>query len=314
MDKKISRRNFIQKTGLIGAFSLIPTYLFSGQFPGRKKAVRHELAVISGDDIFHNTLKAIDALGGMKRFVKKNQKVGILVNSAFENRGAFVHPDVALATVKACFEQGAGEVICIQNIDIKYWQKSSYYNQYEQLIEKLNNCTFNKFPSKFNEDFFVNREINGKSLEKAVITKKFLDCDILINISIAKHHASAAYTGALKNTMGICTRDTNVTFHINGPARNDPEYLAQCIADLNTIRKPDLTIIDATEVIITNGPSGPGEILSPGKVIAGTDIVATDSLATTIIGHELGDILTIKRAWELGLGEMDYTKYKILYA
>ena len=310
----ISRRRFIQKTGLAGLLSFFPSVFFpSHLFSGNKTEIP-DLAVISGENIFENTRKIIDILGGIRRFVKPGQSVGLLVNSAFDNQGAYVHPDIPLAVAEACFGQGASEVRCIQNIELKYWQRSKYYDELQSIIERLTNNTFNKFPSKFQEEYFIHQEIEGIYLKKAEIVKSFMDCDVLFNISIAKHHGSTIYTGALKNIMGISTRDTNVTFHLNGPARNDPEYLAQCIADLNTLRKFDLTIIDVSEVMISNGPSGPGEVIHPGKIIAGTDIVATDSLATTMIGHEMGDILTVKRAWEFGLGEMDFNKYSILYS
>lgn len=314
MKNHVSRRQFIQKTGLVTAFSLVPSYLFSTQLFSRKKIIFRELAVISGENIYQNTIKVVDALGGIGRFVNKGNKVGILVNSAFDNQGAYVNPDIPLSVIKLCFEQEASEVVCIQNIDLKYWQRSDYYVLHEHYIEKLNNSSFNKFPSKFQEEHFKKMDVEGISLQKVEIAQNFFDCDVLINISIAKHHATTGYTGALKNTMGVTTRDTNVTFHLNGPARNDPDYLAQCIADLNKLRKPDLTIIDASEVLMTNGPNGPGEILRPGKIVAGTDMVAADSLAATIIGHGYGEILSITKAWETGLGEMDFNKYDIFYA
>ena len=40
---------------------------------------------VKGQDYYANTKKAIDALGGIKQFVKKGQTVGILVNSDTDN-------------------------------------------------------------------------------------------------------------------------------------------------------------------------------------------------------------------------------------
>lgn len=311
MKNQISRRDFIKKSGMIGALAMVPMSFWTGSLFGNTDKEVFELAEISGSDIYQNTLKAINALGGIKRFVKQGQKVGILVNSDFDEKGAYVNPDIALAVIKACTDQGAGEIICIQHIYEKYWQRSVNFESHKSIIEKLNNSTATIFPAKFDEQYFVKKQVNGVGLKEAEIIKTFFDCDVLINVSIAKHHATTIYTGAHKNTMGVCTRETNVTFHLNGPTRNNPEYLAQCIVDLNALRKPDLCIVDATEVLVTNGPSGPGEILTPGKIVAGTDIVATDSLASTLIGHEMGDIITIQKAAELGLGEIDFNKIKI---
>jgi uncharacterized protein (DUF362 family) len=85
----------------------------------------------------------------------------------------------------------------------------------------------------------------------------------------------------------------------------------QCIADLNTIIKPDLCIVDATEFITTNGPFGPGKIHKPKKVVAGTDRVAIDAYCSTLWGLNPRDIFMIRYAHEHDLGEIDLNKVSI---
>ncbi len=83
------------------------------------------------------------------------------------------------------------------------------------------------------------------------------------------------------------------------------DYLAQCIADLNLIRKPDLCIVDAIECVLENGPRGPGETTKPNKIIAGTDPVALDVYSSSLMGLDPEDILTVHKAhsmdWEVDL-------------
>jgi uncharacterized protein (DUF362 family) len=69
--------------------------------------------------------------------------------------------------------------------------------------------------------------------------------------------------------------------------------------------------VDATEIIITNGPFGPGEILTPRKVIAGTDRVAMDAYCCTLWGLDPKQIHTIVLAHKHGIGEIDPKKVKI---
>jgi uncharacterized protein (DUF362 family) len=135
--------------------------------------------------------------------------------------------------------------------------------------------------------------------------------DVLINIPILKHHSTAILSGALKNMMGLCTRKTNVTFHLGSGVRNDPEYLGQCIADLNLVRKPDLIVADASEFITGNGPSGPGPLRKLDLVVAGTDPVAVDAFGAKCLEMVPEDIMTVKRAYEIGIGEMDLSKLTI---
>jgi uncharacterized protein (DUF362 family) len=63
--------------------------------------------------------------------------------------------------------------------------------------------------------------------------------------------------------------------------------------------------------VITNGPHGPGELLRPQKVIAGTDPVAIDSYGATLFGYNQNNILAITKAHEHGVGIMDLAKLNI---
>jgi uncharacterized protein (DUF362 family) len=136
--------------------------------------------------------------------------------------------------------------------------------------------------------------------------------DVFINLPILKHHASTIVTGAMKNMMGLTTRKTNVTFHLGSGKRNEPVYLAQCIADLNLVRKADLIVADATQFITANGPEGPGPLKVMDHVIAGTDPVAIDALAATYLDMQPSDVLSVQKGYELGLGEMDLARMKIV--
>ena len=69
-----------------------------------------------------------------------------------------------------------------------------------------------------------------------------------------------------------------------------------------------LNVVDATEIIVTNGPFGPGQLFRPGKVVAGTDRVAIDAYCASLRGLDPKDIVQIKKGAEQGLGQIDLTK------
>ena len=201
-----------------------------------------------------------------------------------------------------------------QVVKDEYWQRSKYYEEYKDMLASLKHVESNTFPAEYNEEEFVRFEnIDGAiSLEKTEVAKKWLDCDVFVNIPISKHHMTTLLTGALKNIMGVSTREANITFHLGSGERNDPDYIAQCIVDQNMLKKTNLCIVDATEVIIDNGPSGPGTIEIPAKIVAGTDIVAIDALCSTFIGYEPDEILTTVKGHEMGLGNMNYNEMNIV--
>jgi uncharacterized protein (DUF362 family) len=130
---------------------------------------------------------------------------------------------------------------------------------------------------------------------------------------ITKDHVGNKFTGTLKNLMGLNSPQSNQTFHKEDWETNIDSitHLDQCVADLNTVIAPDLCVVDATELLITNGPFGPGKIHKPRKIIAGTDRVAIDSYCCTLWGLEAKDIIAINKAFEHGVGEMDLAKIDV---
>jgi len=311
MKKNITRRKFIKQTGKAGAAvaaaSALPAITSCSVFNPA------DIAVVKGINYFENTIKAVEAIGGMKSFVQDGAKVGLLINSDFDVQGAYVNPDISIAAIKMIADAGASEITCIQKVKEEYWQRSSHYEMHKELLSTVKMVEANVFPAEFNEEDFVMFETieGGKELKNTEVSKKWIDCDVFINIPISKHHMTTLLTGALKNIMGVSTRKANITFHLNGPSRNDPDYLAQCIADQHLLKKTDLCIIDSTEFILDNGPSGPGTLEKPDKILAGTDIVALDALTSTFLGYEPEEILSVVKAHETGVGNMDYMKLNI---
>lgn len=73
----------------------------------------------------------------------------------------------------------------------------------------------------------------------------------------------------------------------------------------------EINLADATEFITTNGPFGPGELIRPKKVVAGTDRVAIDAYCAALWGLKGEDIVMIRRGKDHGLGQYDLKKIKI---
>lgn len=92
--------------------------------------------------------------------------------------------------------------------------------------------------------------------------------------------------------------------------------LHQNIADMNLLLRPDLHILDATRIMLRNGPSGGRleDVEVRNLVFAGTDPVALDAYGTTLFGLKPADIGHIVKAHQAGRGEMDLTRIKVLGA
>ena len=110
MSGQIKRREFLKKSAVLSAAtvlgnSVVPGLAFS------KNAV--DIAVVKGQNYFNTTLKAVELLGGMEKFVPPRANVAILANPAGNNPGTFTKPEIVQAVIQMCKGAGANKIRCI---------------------------------------------------------------------------------------------------------------------------------------------------------------------------------------------------------
>jgi len=93
--------------------------------------------------------------------------------------------------------------------------------------------------------------------------------------------------------------------------------LHTAIAELATVIRPQLTLLDATHALVTGGPTGPGKVQELHTVIAGTNMLAVDVYTTTIVpwynrSVTAHSVKHLALAAELGIGEIDEKKLSIV--
>jgi uncharacterized protein (DUF362 family) len=117
-----------------------------------------------------------------------------------------------------------------------------------------------------------------------------------------KVHSETKLTCALKNLMGV---NFDRQFWHTSPD------LHQCIADLATQVRAQLTIVDAQTILTTNGPKGPGKTKQCDSLILSTDPVAADAYAATLLGLQPRQIAYLTKAAASGVGQYDLSKVTI---
>ena len=312
MKNQIDRREFLHRSAMVGTGalvgSLLPVPLLSIV---DANASEISLCAVAGDRIFENTLAAVDALGGMKQFVKKGASVALLINSVFDRPGTYVHPDIPLAVAKMCFDAGAGRVVTIEDTPGSYFKRGKFSEKLSKEIGMIGHSS----------DRTDVQLAKAKVIKEARVSSALLAADVFINVPIIKDHKGVRYSGNLKNMMGACSSSTCQHCHFGDQSiltgifhgyYSKPEILAQSIADLNLLRSPDLCVADVTEIITTNGPSGPGKLKSPMQVVAGTNSVAVDMYCVSHLGLNPEELLVINRAQEHVLGPKSLREVNIL--
>ncbi len=152
------------------------------------------------------------------------------------------------------------------------------------------------------EHFISTDNPAGIVLKKTSVHEDILTTDVLINVPIAKNHGSSRLTLGMKNLMGVVLD--------RGAMHAD---LAQCIADLGALVRPQLTVIDAVRILTAYGPTG-GSLNYVKKLdtlIASRDIVAADSYATSLFGLNPEDLAYIVAGTRMGLGRSDLPNLRI---
>ncbi len=308
MSRTIRRREFIRTGALAGAAALAGGLRGqSREMGGLPRASRPDLAAVTGADRLAAVNKGLDAIGGMKAFVKPGATVGLLINapSWWRLPGSHTHPDLTLAVILAALDAGAKSIQYIIDPQAGYFKRSALAAKYEKEIGAVKACSGN---------YVATGIARNKAVKTTKVVKEFLDCDVLINLPIIKHHVGVGMSGNLKNMMGAQDGPSNQFFHAGSGAKSeygDVPFLSQCIADLNTLRKTNLCVADATEVLLTNGPAGPGRLGKFDKVIIGTDPVAVDAYGAPLVNLKAADVLMIVRSAEFGVGQPDVTKLAI---
>jgi uncharacterized protein (DUF362 family) len=300
-EMQMKRRELLRRLGLgVAAVGLGQVAL--GQKAGGQQQ-QPVVVVAEKDKPAELVRKAIKALGGMGRFVKKGNRVLIKPNIAFARPpegAANTNPEVVAELVQLCFEAGAKEVIVLD-----YTLDPARITYEMSGIAKAAEAKGARMVYVSPRDFVPIEVPKGKILSAydVRVLKQVLDADVFINVPIAKTHGSARLTLGMKNLMGII--QDRGAWHRSGD-------LHQCIADFVTAVKPHLTVIDAIRILASGGPKGPGRVEQKDTIIASTDIVAADAYATTLFGLTPNDVPHIIKAAELGVGVADLKRVKIV--
>jgi uncharacterized protein (DUF362 family) len=298
----MDRRTFLEKT--IGASLALGTYAATGQ-PNNllsSPPLPFDLVAIKGSEPEILFDKGIEALGGMQVFVNKGQKVVIKPNIGWDvspNRAGNTHPKLIKRIIEHCTKAGAKEIYVVDHT-CDEWQRCYSNSGIERAVKDAGG----KMAPGNSESYYHEIKIqNGKSLTSCKEHELILGADVFINVPILKSHSGTSLTIAMKNLMGnVWDRRY---WH-----KND---LHQCIADFASFRKPTLNIVDAYNVMKTNGPKGVSveDVVTMKAQLISTDIVAIDAAAAKLFGLKPEDIDYVQIASDMKIGRKDLDKLNI---
>jgi len=240
---------------------------------------------------------ALEAIGGIRRFVKPGERVLLKPNAAWNRvpeHGVNTNPVLVGEMTRQCRLAGASEVL-VTDYGGSDQEKTFSRSGIKQAVERNGGRIL-----FLSENDFRQADLRGKFISTWPVLKYIFEVDRLINMPIAKHHGLVWGTASMKNFFGA----------IGGHRDYLHEQLDQAIVDLAAYFQPTLTVIDATRVLMRNGPGGGSfaDVRICNAVICATDQVAADARACEFLNISSREIRHVVLAAQQGLGEIDYRR------
>ncbi len=284
------RRDFIRDVAAAGLALRFGPAVLAGQAPASGPL----LAVAEGESPAAITREAIAALGGMKTFVGRGDKVVIKPNIGWDRTpemAACTNPDIVRTLVELVLDAGAKKAVVIDNTTNQ--AKRCYVRSgIQEAVKQAGGDML------FVDDYRIKRmALGGAWLKDWEVCLDVVEADKIINVPIAKHHSLCRLTLGMKNWLGAV-----------GGARNQfHQDLDRAVVDLAAFFKPRLTVLDAYRILVRNGPQG-GRLSDTElrkTVAAGADPVAVDAFAASLFEVGPRELPYLDFARERGLGESD---------
>jgi uncharacterized protein (DUF362 family)/Pyruvate/2-oxoacid:ferredoxin oxidoreductase delta subunit len=239
---------------------------------------------------------AVELAGGWPEKLKPGANVLLkpnLLSARTPEHCVTTHPELVRAVIRELRKKG------IEKITIADSPAGNY--SWQELWEKtgMRKIADEEKVQLIPVEDFVRQEVPGYG--SVPILKEFSSFDVFISIPKLKTHLLTKVTGAVKNSYGLMVGEAKSGFHGKCPS---PRKMADFLAAVYGIIKPDFVIMDAVESMAGDGPAA-GFPFKSGILFAGADAVAVDSCACAVYGYVAREIPLLVKTEALGFGTTD---------
>jgi uncharacterized protein (DUF362 family) len=313
-EKQFSRRNFLRLSGVAAAGLLVEGCKSKETTQKEEKASsagtgqKYQVAIGKVDSYDREAVdKAVtdlvNRLGGLKDIVKPGSKVAIKPNltggvssslvpgySAIES--FITHPEVVRALIRLVQEAGATDISIVEAV--YEWESYTAWG-FEKVAQEMGVKLVDLNDVKPYDDFVETPVPNSYIYPTFKMNKILQDVDVFMSVSKMKNHYNAGVTHTMKNLYGLAplqfyrlNKSDTYRSGFHGTADQTRSRLPRVIIDINRIRTIHFSLIDG----IKTAEAGEGPWIEtftpvqPGVLVAGKNPVATDAVATAVMGHD----------------------------
>ena len=244
--------------------------------------------------------KSLELIGGLDVFIKPGHKVFVKINHlpppSAPERGIITHPCFVEAVLTLLKEINCDVTVGddIEGENVSGFKISGFQEMCARTGVRLVNLR---------EAGFVEIEVNGRVLKSLFVSRIVMEADVVINLPKFKTHSLTTFTGGIKNLYGVIPSGLRRRFHGDYLRTED---FSQMLVDIFSVVRPQLTVMDGITAMEGEGP-GSGQLRKLGLILASSDTVALDAVATKIIGLEPSEVLTTRYASDrkMGISDLD---------
>jgi uncharacterized protein (DUF362 family) len=259
------------------------------------------ITVVQGGEPRALVQKALENLGGIRRFVSRQDVVVIKPNIAWDRtpeQAANTNPEVVAEVVRQCWQAGAKRVI-VTDVSCNEPRRCFQRSGIQAAARAEGAEVILPDPELYREV-----ELGGVVLKSWPVFTPFLEADKIFNLPIAKHHGLTGVTLGMKNWYGI----------LGGQRNRLHQQIHQSLADLASFMLPTVTLIDCYRILLRNGPTGGNleDVALKKTMVAGTDPVALDAyVAKAYWNLDPEHIPYLQMAAARGLGTVEFDKLAV---
>ncbi len=242
-------------------------------------------------EIYNDILNYIESNEKIKNLFKAGSKLLIKPNLCLPQlpeKAITTNPKLIEQVVKIALEKRVN--VTIGDGAIGMMNKGTYAELLE--ITGMNNLAkkYDIELSALDRYGFVNKKFTISNKECIVpISKEYLEADLVINMPKFKTHILTGFTGAIKNIYG--TVRSRMKGLVHGYASSVEDF-CKVISEIYLQRIPEMTIMDAIDVIEGEGPGVQGKKKHMGLLIMGDDGYMVDQYCALMIGLDTDELLT----------------------
>lgn len=313
-ENRFSRRNFLRLTGMAAAGLLVEgckpkdTNKYQETVPSAGKPGQYQVAIgkvdtYDRDAVDQAVMELINRLGGLNDIVKPGSRVAIKPNltggvtsgqvpgySAIES--FITNPEVVRALIRMVQVAGATDITIVESV--YEWESYTAWG-YEDVAKEMGVKLVDLNDVKPYDDYMDAKVENSFIYPSFRVNKILQDVDVFMSVSKMKNHYNAGVTHTMKNLYGLApvkfytlNKGDNYRSAFHGTADQTRTRLPRVIIDVNRIRPIHFSLIDG----IKTAEAGEGPWIEtftpvqPGVLVAGKNCVATDAVATAVMGHD----------------------------